>query len=120
MEIIVRKYEHYNTSFKNWNTPKGRYISSKSDYEKAMREEGMISSEQAAQNYKNPIKDYKLSKKAEDIIRTAKLKSKNGKLKLDMSDGLLNTMIDNGIIKKKGYGMAHLPSAYQKKGGFNG
>lgn len=102
MQIIIKKYEHVNTAFQNWNTPKGRYISSKSDYEKAMREEGMVSSEKLAQNYKSPIKDYKLSKDAENIIKAAKLKSKNGKLKLNMSDGLVTTMIDKKIIKKNG------------------
>lgn len=102
MQIIVKRYEHVNTAFKNWNTPKGRYISSKSEYEKAMREEGMISSEEAAHRAKSNIKDYKLSKEAENIIRTAKLKSKNGKLKLNISDGLVTAMIDKKIIKKNG------------------
>ena len=114
MEVIVKKsYEHINRSFKNWDTPVGRRIRNRDDYERAMREEGMISSEQAQNNVKE-LRNYILSKEAKEIITEAKLKSKNGKLKLNMSDGLTTKMIDKGIIKPKGYGMEHLPAHLQR------
>lgn len=113
MQIIVKQsYNHLNTSFKNWNTPKGRYIRNKSEYEQAMREEGMITSEEAESRVKK-LKDYKLSKEADSIIRAARYKVKNGGLKL--SDGITEKMIDKGIIKPKGFGLEHLP-AHLKRG----
>lgn len=112
MEIIVKQsYNHLNTSFKNWNTPKGRYIKNKDDYERAMREEGMVTSEEAASRVKK-LKDYKLSSEASDIIRVARDKVRNGGLKL--SDGITQKMIDKKIIKPKGFGIEHLPAHLQR------
>jgi hypothetical protein len=111
MEVVIKKYEHFNTSFKKWNTPKGRYIRNKDDYDRAMKEEGMITSEEAVERVK-PLKDYKLSGEAESIIREARDKIRSGGLKL--SDGVTQKMIDKKIIKPKGYGLEHLPSHLQR------
>lgn len=117
MQIIVRSYEHVNRSFKNWNTPKGRYIRNKDEYERAMKEEGMISSEEAAERSKTGLKKYKLSDNAKGIISHAQLISgKGGKVKL--GSGLVDKMIKIGAIKKKGYGLEYLPAKYQIQGGF--
>lgn len=114
MEIIVKQsYNHINSSFKRWDTPIGRRIKNKSDYERAMKEEGMVTCEEAQANIRKN-KEYNLSKDAENIIRAAKNRSNNGKLKLSISDGLVIKMIDKGIIKPKGYGMEHLPAHLQR------
>ncbi len=121
MQIIVKQsYAHINSSFSKWDTPVGRRIRNRDDYQRAMQEEGMITSEEAQEKSKNNIKDYKLSQEAHDIIQGAKIRSHKGKVALKLSDGLTQKMIDKGIIKKKGFGLESLPSAYQPKGGFYG
>ena len=112
MEIIVKQsYNHINSSFKRWDTPIGRRIKNKADYERAMKEEGMVTCEEAQANIRKN-KEYNLSKEAEGIIRVARDKIRNGGLKL--SDGVTQKMIDKGIIKPKGYGMEHLPAHLQR------
>ena len=49
MQIIVKKYEHFNRSLPNWNTPKGVYIKSKDDYDRKLKEAGMVSYEKMQQ-----------------------------------------------------------------------
>ena len=44
--IIVKNYEHFNRSLPNWDTPKGKYIKTKDQYDRAMKEAGMISYEE--------------------------------------------------------------------------
>lgn len=36
MKDIIKDYEHFNTSFGNWDTPRGKYISSKKQYMEEM------------------------------------------------------------------------------------
>ena len=87
MEIIVRKWEHYNRSFKNWDHPtKGKWINSKKEYMNAMAQEGMMPYEQAREvasnREKTIIKPYDgISKKAASLINSVS-KGKNGKIKL--------------------------------------
>lgn len=109
--ISIKNYEHVNRSFKNWNTPQGRYIKNKDDYDRAMKEEGMITAEESESKVKK-LKDYNLSHDAEEIIRESRNKIKSGGLKL--SDGITQKMIDKGIIKKKGFGLEHLPKHLQR------
>ena len=114
MQIIVKQnYNHVNSAFSRWDTPTGRRIRNKDDYERAMKEEGMITCEEAQDRVKK-LKDYKLSQEAHDIIQGAKIKSHNGKVRLGMSDGITQKMIEKGIIKPKGYGMEHLPAHLQR------
>jgi len=42
MEIIIRKYEHVNRSFPNWDTPKGKYVKNKKHYEELMKKHNMV------------------------------------------------------------------------------
>ena len=40
--IIVKKWEHYNRSFSNWDTPYGKYIGSKKQYDEEMAKGGFV------------------------------------------------------------------------------
>lgn len=40
--IIVKKYEHFNRALPNWNSPQGKYIGSKRQYEEEMARGGFI------------------------------------------------------------------------------
>jgi hypothetical protein len=117
MEILIKKYEHFNRSFRNWDSPKGRYISSRSDYEKAMREEGMIPYEQAkeiAQKEQAKREEYpnKLSPKAMSLLTSVNVK-KDGKIKL--SDRQVKGLEAVGVkVKLPDW----LPKHYQEKGEF--
>lgn len=37
---IIKNYEHFNRSLPNWDSPKGKYISSRAHYEKEMKKSG--------------------------------------------------------------------------------
>jgi hypothetical protein len=45
--IIVKNYEHYNRAFSGWDSPQGKYISSKADYQRKLDEQGMVTCEEA-------------------------------------------------------------------------
>ena len=73
--IRVKNYEHYNKAFKNWNSPHGRYIGSKADYEKALHEEGMVTQDDANKmglNEGATRKDYGLTKDTQELIESVK------------------------------------------------
>ena len=117
MEIIVKKYQHFNRSFKKWDSPKGRYISSRSEYEKAMKEEGMIPYEQAkeiaeCQQHKREEYPNKLSPKAMSLLTSVNVK-KDGKIKL--SDRQVDRLQEIGVkVKLPDW----LPKHYKEAGGF--
>lgn len=84
--IKVNNYEHINRSFKNWNTPNGRYIRSKADYEKALHEEGMVTEKQARDmGYTDTPKTkqrYELSNKSKSLLESVRnTKDVNGKIR---------------------------------------
>ena len=116
MEIIIKKWEHYNRSFKDWDTPQGKYIKNKDHYESELKKSGMVSVDKAGQVTEAPRKEYKLSKKAVDIINAAKNSSRNGKVKL--SDNAIKAMVEIGAISKKIPSYMKLPNHYEK-GGFD-
>ena len=82
--IHVKNYEHFNKAFKNWDTPQGKYIGNKSDYEKALKEEGMVSTKEADRlglNKAPKRKEYKISRDALDLIESVKATvGKDGKV----------------------------------------
>jgi len=116
--IIVKRYEHYNRSFKKWDSPKGRYISSRAEYEKAMKEEGLIPLEQAkviAEKVQQEGREYpnKLSPKAMSLLRSVH-KDKKGRIKL--SDRQVDALKEVGAkVEMPDW----LPKHY-KEGGFSG
>lgn len=119
MQIIVKNYSHFNTAFKNWNTPKGVYVKNKDHYDRLMKEQGMITFEEAQERDRNrKLKDYKLSDDAKAILAAARMtKDKKGNVKL--GDKTIEAMVKIGAIKKKQYVPSYmkLPAAYTK-GGF--
>ena len=117
VSIIVKNYSHFNRSFRKWDSPKGRYISSRADYEKAMKEEGMIPYEQAkdiAEKIKEQREEYpnKLSPKAMSLLTSVNVK-KDGKIKL--SDRQVDRLQEIGVkVKMPDW----LPKHYKEQGGF--
>lgn len=115
MQIIVKKYEHFNTSLPNWTTPKGVYVKSKDHYDRLCKESGMVPYEKI--EYKSNRKEYTLSHKAKEIIKAAsQVKDKKGNVKL--GDRTIDAMKSIGAIRKISDWNKHLPSNYQKVGGF--
>ena len=118
VSIIVKNYSHFNRSFRKWDSPKGRYISSRADYDKAMKEEGMIPYEQAkeiAQKVQEQREEYpnKLSPKAMSLLTSVNVK-KGGKINL--SDRQVDKLQEIGVkVKLPDW----LPKHYQPEGGFS-
>jgi hypothetical protein len=70
--IIVKNYEHFNRSLPNWDTPKGKWIGSRAQYEKELAKNGFVSFEEGeklvSQAKKLNHKDYNgLSKQAMEV-----------------------------------------------------
>lgn len=80
--IIVKQYEHFNRSLGNWDSPKGKYISSRAQYEKEMTKQGFVPFEQAESMKCDTHKPYNgISEKAMKVCIAAKDQAdKNGKL----------------------------------------
>lgn len=112
MNIIVKKYEHYNRSM-------GKYISSRAEYENEMAKGGYIPFEKAEvlaeQRRKEIYKPYNgISEKALKLCKSAKdVADRKGNIK--PSDRLIDGMRDCGVNF-----YAQLPKHYQEpKGGFD-
>lgn len=116
MQIIVKQsYNHYNTSL-------GMQIRNKDHYDRVCKEQGMVSYEKAAelaeQGKKARIKNYKISRESEDLIKYANsIKDKKGNLKL--GDVAISKLIEKKAIGKKIPDYMKLPAAYSGKGGFD-
>lgn len=119
MQIIVKQsYNHINSSFPKWDTPKGVYVKNRDHYDRLMKENGMVSFEQAEYlaSQKKP-KEYKASQESLDIIKSAKqIADRKGNVKL--GDKAIKALIDKKAIGKKIPSYMQLPSAYQNKGGY--
>jgi len=114
--ITVKNYEHTNRSFPDWDTPKGKYISSRAHYEREMAKHNMIPFEVAEQIKTNPHKDYNgISKKAMEVCVAARnMADKKGKLRIETR--LQKGMESVGVS----FDMSKLPAHYQgDKGGFS-
>ncbi len=99
MEIIVRNYEHVNRALPNWDTPKGKYIGSRKQYENELKRGGFVAYEDglriAEQSSKNC--EYKgLSNQAENVIKAARLSS-DSKGRIKPSDRLIEGMKSVGV-----------------------
>lgn len=112
MQIIVRKYEHYNRAL-------GTHVKSKDHYESLMKQGNYIPYEEQQDRVKdNGKKPFELSQKGWDIIKAAKnSKDKHGRVKL--SDRTIDAMKEIGAVGKKVPEYMKLPSAYMGKGGFS-
>ncbi len=96
--IIVRNYEHVNRSLPNWDTPKGKYISSRRQYEDELKRGGFVAYEDGLRIAEQSSKiEYKgLSTQAENVIKAARLSSdRKGRIK--PSDRLIDGMKSVGV-----------------------
>lgn len=112
MQIIVKKYEHFNRALDT-------HVRSKDHYDKLMKQGNYISYEENQERTKNNgNKNYILSEKGWDIIKSAK-NSKDSKGRVKLSDRTIDAMKEIGAIDKKVPEYMKLPSAYTGKGGFS-
>ena len=99
MQIIIKKYQHVNRSFAGWDTPKGKYISSKKQYDEEMKKGGFVGYEEGrkvAEQVNSKSYNRELSPKAKDVIKAARLMSdRKGKIK--PSDKLIDAMKEVGV-----------------------
>lgn len=120
--IICKNYEHFNKALPNWNSPKGRYIRNKHQYQEEMKKAGLIPYEQAERILEQKEREYrdwkpKPTKDCLDIIEAARQSAdKKGRVKL--SDRTIDKMIKMGAIKNRDIFADKLPKHYQEKGGF--
>lgn len=114
MQIIIKKYDHYNRTL-------GMQITSKEHYDRVCKEGNWVSDEQAKEiadkARKEKIRDYKISDESKAIIEHAKnVKDSKGNVKL--SDRAIEKLIEKKAINKKIPDYMKLPSHYTKNGGF--
>lgn len=99
VHVIVKNWEHFNRSFKNWDTPYGVHVKSKDHYDRLMKEQGMVSIDKVKSS--EGLKDYKLSAKAKGIIEACKASTDSkGKIK-SLGDNTIKAMKEIGAIGKK-------------------
>ena len=116
MEVIVKQgYAHYNRTL-------GMQIRSKEHYERVCREGNWVPFEQAQEiaekAHATKIKEYKISKESQEIIKYAhQIKDKKGNLKL--GDIAIKKLIEKKAIGRAVPDYMKLPSAYSNKGGFS-
>lgn len=116
--IIIKKYDHVSKAFGNWDTPQGRVVKNKDHYDRLMKENNMITFEESQQREKNQkLKPYVVSKKALDIIHSAK-NSKDSKGRVKLSDRTIDAMKEIGAIGKKIPSYMNVPKMKSDMGGF--
>lgn len=120
MQIIVKNYQHFNRSLPNWDSPHGKWIGSKKQYDEECKKNNMVSFEEAQEIAEkarlSKIKPYKLSKESEQIIKESKLKS-DSKGNVKLSDRAIEALVNKKAIGRKIPDYMKLPSHYEK-GGF--
>ena len=114
--IIIKNYEHYNKAFRNWDCSKGRYIGSRADYERAMREEGMITEREAERqgmSDEGKRKEYKVSADTLALIESVKQTAdKRGRIKP-------GERAVEALKSKFNYNASVCPEHYKPEGGFS-
>ena len=114
--VIVKNYEHYNKAFRNWDSPHGRYISSKADYHRALAEEGMITEKEADRmglNTEAKRQAYDLTYDTQQLIESVK-QTKDSKGNIRPSDRAIEALAE----KKKAvfnYNQSLCPEHYRDK-----
>jgi hypothetical protein len=118
VNIICKNYSHFNKALPNWNSPKGRYISSKRQYLNEVAKSGLVSYEKSEEirqkNEDIQKRNKKYPKETYEFLNSVKRRTdKSGKVKL--SDRQIDYMVKAGAIKDRD--KLRLPSHYQS-GGF--
>lgn len=117
--IIVKNYNHFNTAFPKWDTPKGVYVKSKDHYDRLMKENNMVTLEQAQElNSSKKMKEYKLSNNAKSILDAARM-TKDAKGNVKLGDKTIDAMVKIGAIGKKIPSYMKLPKDHYNVGGFS-
>lgn len=117
MQIIVKSYSHINKSFANWDTPHGKLVKNKDHYDRLMKEGGYTAYEPGMDKIQRDGKPYIASKKALEIIRSAKA-TKDRKGNVHLGERTIDAMKEIGAIGKKIPSYMQLPEHYKTKGGF--
>ena len=113
--IIVKRYEHINRSFGNWDTPKGKYISTRKQYENEMKKGGFVPYDPNMPD-KPARKEYKLSEEKMKFLHRAKDRA-DRKGNIEVNDGWIKELQANKVLPKDLNYYKKLPSVYNK-GGF--
>jgi ribosomal protein S21 len=109
--IIVKNYEHFNRALPNWNSKKGKHISSKKQYVEECKKAGLEPYREPAVRENKP----EASKETRQFLNSVKDNAdKKGNVKL--SDRQIDYMIKKGAIKDRDTYQKHLPNDYQKGG----
>jgi len=98
--IIIKKYEHVNSSLGNWDTPKGKYIKSRQHYNDVLRRQGFLPYDKACQLAEKKQSEVKWipSKDCVDMIKAAKeLGNKDGSITLGQHPKLVDAMKSKGM-----------------------
>ena len=114
MNIIVKRYDHFNRAM-------GKWIGSRAEYEKEMVKGGYVPFEKAEQmveqaKTRNHQSYDKLSEKTMRFLHQTKDRAdKKGNIRVD--DGFVRGLKDSGVKVDINYDK--LPKHYQEKGGFS-
>lgn len=97
--IKIENYDHINRSFKEWDTPQGKKIRNKREYDEAMKRDGLVSEEKAAdmvraKKEKRDNTPYKASPEMREFMDGVN-SDKNGNVKL--SGRQIDFMKDRGM-----------------------
>jgi hypothetical protein len=99
--VYIKTFEDY--KYNHYNNALGCQIYSKEHYEHEMKRQGMIPYDQAAElaeeyDRKNQPKDFKISEKALDIVRSLKLSSPdNDHIKIEKGGKAWRALKDMGV-----------------------
>ena len=122
--IHVKNYEHTNRALGNWDTPRGKYISSKKQYFNELAKQGMMPYEEATKITdlkEEAAKNKPLlpSQDTKDILRYAQTHADSeGNVKL--SGKIVDLMVEKKIVQDQDIFYKKLPKCYQdiQVGGF--
>lgn len=115
--VIVKQYEHYNQALGNWDCAKGKYISSKADYQRELDRQGMISEEEAERRGMNcgPKRmEYVLERDTKELIENVR-QTVDSKGRIKPGDRAIEAL--NAKLNKK-YHESAVPKDTPTEGGF--
>jgi len=115
--IIVKNYEHHNRAFSGWDSPQGKYISSKSEYQKELDRQGMVTVEQAEREGLNSgakRKEYKITPETQQLIESVK-QTADSKGRIKPGDRAIQKLYE----KRPSYNAEALPKSLPTEGGID-
>lgn len=98
LTIIVKKYEHWNKSFPNWDHPyKGKWIGSKEQYDKEMVKGGFVPFRETNPKESQWIPSADLKRKLNQVMSMGDKKGN-----IEVTDGYVKMLKDSGmkLVKK--------------------